>query len=110
MAWLPGGESLLDARWDDRRSARARLGRLAVGNCQVSRPGWCEPPDENDYRGGATVALAVEDIHASVEELREARVSILSDVEETPICHMVLIADPDGNRIFLHERKNGTVG
>jgi hypothetical protein len=31
-------------------------------------------------------------------------------VVETPVCFMGLIADPDGNLIFLHQRKDGTAG
>ena len=27
----------------------------AIARWSVSRPGWCEPPDANDYRGGATL-------------------------------------------------------
>lgn len=59
---------------------------------------------------GAEVALAVSDVKAAVEDLRAKGVSILREAGEAPVCHMALVADPDGNRIWLHQRKDGTTG
>ncbi len=58
----------------------------------------------------AIVALAVEDVHAAVEELRGKGVSISMEPIETPVCLMAVVADPDGNRILIHQRKDGTFG
>jgi predicted enzyme related to lactoylglutathione lyase len=69
-------------------------------------PNAPQPP----YRGGTTVALAVSDIRASVGELRAKGVPILQDIEDSPVCQMALVADPDGNGIWLHQRKDGTAG
>jgi predicted enzyme related to lactoylglutathione lyase len=60
--------------------------------------------------GGAVVALAVPDVPAAVEALRAKGVRILSESEETPVCHLAVISDPDGNHVFLHQRKDGTAG
>ncbi len=60
--------------------------------------------------GGAVVALAVEDVKVAVEELRGRGVTILREPFETSVCFMAKIADPDGNRIWLHKRKDGTYG
>ncbi len=68
---------------------------------QAPRPG---------YAGGATVGLAVPDLAAAVEELRRAGVPILLEPQESPVCWTAAIADPDGNRINLHQRKDGTAG
>ena len=58
----------------------------------------------------AAVALAVEDVSAAVEELRERGVTVLSDPREQNVCYGALIQDPDGNLILLHQRKDGTAG
>jgi predicted enzyme related to lactoylglutathione lyase len=69
----------------------------------------CRPGD-GDWKGPPAVALAVEDVYAAVEELRKKGVRVLAEPEETSVCHMAFIADPDGNRICLHQRKDGTAG
>jgi predicted enzyme related to lactoylglutathione lyase len=58
----------------------------------------------------AIPALAVADVAAAVAELRAKGVPIPMDTIETPVCFMAVAADPDGNRILLHQRKNGTAG
>ena len=65
-----------------------------------------QPP----YNGGTSVALAVPDVAAALEELRAKGVTIIQEKEESPVCHMALIADPDGNLLWLHRRNDGTVG
>ncbi len=72
-------------------------------------PPWSEAPQAG-YRGGATVALAVPDVKQALEDLRAHGVSILLDAQETPVCFFATIADPDGNRINLHQRKDGSAG
>ena len=62
---------------------------------------WVETP---------AVALAVADVSAAVEELRAQGVSILVEPWETAVCHKAFIADPFGNPICLHQRKDGTAG
>jgi predicted enzyme related to lactoylglutathione lyase len=58
----------------------------------------------------AIVALAVEDVSAAVEELRGKGVPIVMEPLETPVCFMAVVADPDGNQILIHQRKDGTFG
>ena len=58
----------------------------------------------------ALPALAVESVADTVTELRGKDVPILMDTIETPVCWMAVIADPDGNRVLLHQRKDGTAG
>jgi predicted enzyme related to lactoylglutathione lyase len=67
------------------------------------RPKW-------NWQGPAAVALAVPDIHAAIAECRRHKVKILIEPVETRVCWMAFIADPDGNRICLHQRKDGTAG
>ena len=58
----------------------------------------------------ALVALAVEDVSAAVEELRSKDVQIVMEPLETPVCFMAVVADPDGNQILIHRRKDGSFG
>ena len=55
--------------------------------------------------GGATAALELSDFGPSMKELGEKKCTFLMEPVETSVCHMVLIADPDGNKIMLHQRK-----
>ncbi len=58
----------------------------------------------------AVVALAVDDVRAAAEELRGKGVPIAMEPIETPDCFMAAVADPDGNQILIHQRKDGTFG
>ena len=70
----------------------------------------CAPSKRSKWRGKTAVALAVRDVYATVEALRRKGVKILMEPQETGVCHMAFIADPDGNRICLHQRKDGSAG
>ena len=54
-------------------------------------------PNENG------VALRVADVHAAVEEARAAGAEVLG-VEDSGVCHMGFVKDPDGNVVILHRR------
>jgi predicted enzyme related to lactoylglutathione lyase len=71
--------------------------------------GPSKKPGKN-WQGPAAVALAVADIHAAINECRRRKVKVLVEPTETSVCWMAFIADPDGNRICLHQRKDGTAG
>ena len=66
--------------------------------------------DKKKVGGGATVGLAVADVKSALKELRKKGVKIIDDYYETGVCFGSTIADPDGNRIYLHQRKDGTAG
>jgi predicted enzyme related to lactoylglutathione lyase len=92
----PAAEVDLSSKWPEHRWV-------------VDKPAYFEPP-AHDQQGGATVALAVEDVAATVTELRAKGVRIVMEPLESPVCYIAIVADPDGNRIALHQRKNGTYG
>ncbi len=54
---------------------------------------------------GTAVALEVDDVKAFAEKVKKAGVTVVMDVYESPVCWMITLADPDGNRIILHQRK-----
>ena len=56
------------------------------------------------------MAVSVADAKAAMEELRAKGVQVLQDVQESGTCFMGLISDPDGNGIWIHQRKDGTAG
>ncbi len=64
-------------------------------------------PDWNPSKDGGGVALEVEDFDASIAWLKSNHVIFRLRPVETPVCHMALIADPDGNSICIHKRKPG---
>jgi predicted enzyme related to lactoylglutathione lyase len=69
---------------------------LAIG---AGAPGMKPSPD------GCSVALEVEDFEAAVAHLRAAGVQFRMGPFETPVCHMALFPDPDGNTLMIHRRK-----
>ena len=55
--------------------------------------------------GGATVGLEVEDFDQAVAAVQAAGVPVTMGPMETPVCHMLMISDPDGNPLIIHKRK-----
>lgn len=64
-------------------------------------PGWKPTSD------GCTVGLEVDDFEAAVKVIQESGASINMGPFETPVCHMLMISDPDGNPLIIHKRKPG---
>ena|ERR1700686_1922800 len=69
---------------------------LAIG----CAPGIFKPSPD-----GCSVALEVEDFNAAVEHLPGHNVKFRIDPMATPVCHMTMVFDPDGNSICIHKRK-----
>jgi catechol 2,3-dioxygenase-like lactoylglutathione lyase family enzyme len=49
------------------------------------------------------IALRVADVHAAVEEARAAGAEVIG-IEDSGVCHMGFVKDPDGNVLILHRR------
>ena len=60
--------------------------------------------------GGGMVALAVDDVERALMEIKDAGISVHWPLDDTPVCQLSIVEDPDGNRVILHSRKDGTVG
>ena len=56
------------------------------------------------------IAVAVEDIKTTVEELRQKGVPVTMDASEFPPCFTAMVQDPSGNHVWLHQRKDGSAG
>ncbi|HUG13088.1 MAG TPA: VOC family protein [Opitutaceae bacterium] len=65
---------------------------------------------EWDWSGPACIALAVDSVPDAIAKCRKRGVKVLIGPTETRVCWMAWIADPDGNRICLHSRKDGSAG
>ena len=70
---------------------------LGIGRAE----GWKPSSD------GCTVALEVEDFDSSIADLKNAGTPFRMGPFETPVCHMAMVSDPDGNTIIIHKRKPG---
>ena len=71
-------------------------GTLGVG----CAPGMWDPSTK-----GASAALEVENFEDALATVKAKNVPIVMGPHDFPSCRMVVIADPDGNRITLHKRK-----
>jgi catechol 2,3-dioxygenase-like lactoylglutathione lyase family enzyme len=54
-------------------------------------------PNENG------IALRVSDVESAVEEVRTAGGEVIG-IEDSGVCHMGFVKDPDGNVLILHRR------
>ena len=84
---------------DDWREFQAGSATLAVTPAHVG----LQPPK-------VLVALAVDDVDAALDEARDRGVDVLHETRDTPACRNAMIADPDGNPIWLHQRRDETFG
>lgn len=65
---------------------------------------WSPEADGEQFAPNtAGVALRVPDVLEAVEEARAAGAEVLG-VEDTGVCHMGFVKDPDGNVLILHRR------
>jgi predicted enzyme related to lactoylglutathione lyase len=72
-------------------------GTLGIG----CAPGMWDPSTK-----GASAALEVEDFDDALATVKAKNIPVVMGPHDFPSCKMVVIADPDGNRLTLHKRKN----
>ena len=70
---------------------------IGIGN---GAPDWKPSP------GGGSIGLEVEDFDAAIASLKEHKCPFRLEALETPVCHMAIVSDPDGNSIIIHRRKS----
>lgn len=59
---------------------------------------------------GGRIALAVDDVRAAYEELKRRDVAIEGEPVDSGVCVAFEVRDPDGNRVILHRRSDGSFG
>ncbi|MDZ4401182.1 VOC family protein [Prosthecobacter sp.] len=62
-------------------------------------------PQWKPSQDGPSVALEVEDFDAAVETLNAHHVSFAIGPLDLCSCQMVMVRDPDGNKLTIHQRK-----
>jgi predicted enzyme related to lactoylglutathione lyase len=65
-------------------------------------------PADDDWKpaqSGIGFALEMESFDEAIAELRTAGVKFFAGPFESPVCHVALVEDPDGNRIGIHKLK-----
>jgi len=60
---------------------------------------WKPSPD------GGGVALEVENFDSAIAELKKSGAKFRVEPMESPVCHMAIVFDPDGNSVCIHKRK-----
>jgi len=54
---------------------------------------------------GTAAAFEVDDLDGYVAAVNARNIKVIFPVADSPGCRMIVIADPDGNRVVLHQRK-----
>jgi catechol 2,3-dioxygenase-like lactoylglutathione lyase family enzyme len=77
-------------------------GELEAPNVTLSF--WAPEADGDEFQANtAGIALRVADVEAAVEEFRAAGGEVIG-IEDSGVCHMGFVKDPDGNVLILHRR------
>ncbi len=71
-------------------------GTLAIANVS---------PDWKPAGGGGCVGFELDNFETAVKELRAANSKFVVEPMDTPVCHMAVVSDPDGNSVAIHKRK-----
>jgi predicted enzyme related to lactoylglutathione lyase len=75
----------------------------AVGSSTLAIANVGEEWRPSDQGTGA--ALEVEDFDETIKHLKQAKVRFAAEAFETPVCHMAVVQDPDGNKLIIHKLK-----
>ena len=62
-------------------------------------------PEWKPATAGPAVALEVADFDAAVATLRAEAARFVVEPAESPVCHLAVVCDPDGNSVAIHRRK-----
>jgi catechol 2,3-dioxygenase-like lactoylglutathione lyase family enzyme len=82
--------------------AAGAAGEVEASNVTLSF--WNPEEDGEDFfPNSAGIALRVPDVGVAVEEVRAAGAEVMG-IEDTGVCHMGFVKDPDGNVLILHRR------
>jgi len=94
VAWYRDVFGLPESEFSD---AEVETPNLTMSFWKPEENGEPFVPNENG------IALRVTDVHAAVDEARAAGAEVLG-IEDSGVCHMGFVKDPDGNVLILHRR------
>lgn len=89
---------------------KGKWAEFDAGNLTLAIGTYGKGPSAKNRKNSISIALAVDDVGKTVAELTKKAVTVVWPMQEHGPCFMALIADPDGNELMLHQRKDGTVG
>jgi catechol 2,3-dioxygenase-like lactoylglutathione lyase family enzyme len=75
-----------------------------TGNLTLSVVGYEQIGRETFEPNTGAVALRVPDVAASRERLEGVGVEFRGETMDSGVCHLAVLSDPDGNRVFAHRR------
>ena len=81
-----------DSKWIEYNIGNSTLG---IGQSDMWKPS----------QDGASVALETENFDDTYQVLKDKGVKIAMGPNDFPSCNMVVILDPDNNKITIHKRK-----
>jgi predicted enzyme related to lactoylglutathione lyase len=84
---------------DARQWVEYDFGTTAFAISNMSMEDW--KPSSN----GPSIAFEVDNFDEAMASLKENKVQFRAGPLETPVCHMAVVTDPDGNSIVIHKRK-----
>ena len=62
-------------------------------------------PNQPSASAGGTIAFEVDDLPATIADMKAKGVEFAVEGIESPVCRMAIVKDPDGNAIILHKLK-----
>lgn len=65
----------------------------------------CADEDHSAPVKGAIVSFEVTDLDDEVARLKQKGARFKNDVVDTPVCRFIVVLDPDGSEVMLHQRK-----
>ncbi len=83
----------MDGQWIEYAIGK---GTLAIANADDD---W-KPSDQE-----TSAALEVENFDSAIRRLRAASIPFAAEPFETPVCHVAVVQDPDGNKLIIHKLK-----
>jgi len=102
-----------------RRFYEQALGLTVTHSAGTATTGWIEydigastlsigngAPDWKPSANGGAAALEVDDLAEVLQRLKAHGHPPATGPFETPVCHMAVVHDPDGNSIIIHKRKS----
>ena len=88
---------VLGLRESEFSAGEVETANVTLGFWNPEEDGEAFVPNENG------IALRVADVHEAVAEIEAVGVDVLG-IEDTGVCHMGFVKDPDGNVLILHRR------
>jgi catechol 2,3-dioxygenase-like lactoylglutathione lyase family enzyme len=85
-------------QWGEMPGQEYETGSLTIALMQSDAFGLTFAPHSHP------VALQVDDVPATREELESKGVEFMGDTIDSGVCHMAPFKDPDGNSLMLHHR------